>query len=200
LRGLLDKRLLAGASVPMLAFAGAFAVYTYISPLLLEVTGLSIASASALLLVYGGGAALGNIASGLLTDRWGATRTAAFLLLGLFACLLGIWCWASLPWLMTVLVGLLGLTTYGVIAPLQSRIMEQARHTAPHALEAASGLNIAAFNLGVVLGATAGAASLRHFGQAGLLANGWLGALLCALALLALLLQARPATSALKIQ
>src|SRR6266702_1695446 len=74
---LFDRRLLAGASLPLLSYTGSFALYTFITPLLLQVTHADIRGASAILLAYGIGAAVGNIVGGRMTDRLLSARMAS---------------------------------------------------------------------------------------------------------------------------
>lgn len=180
---LFDRRLLAGASLPLLSYTGAFALYTFITPLLLQVTHTDICGASAILLAYGMGAAIGNIVGGWMTDRIGMDRASLWLLAGIAAVLALIGLAQDRFPLMVILVMALGLTTYGAIPPLQSRILGLARRHRPQALDVASGLNIAAFNAGVVVGSMLGAASLEHWGLTSL---AWVGLVVALLALLAL--------------
>ncbi|MDP9651501.1 MFS transporter [Paraburkholderia caledonica] len=146
---LFDRRLLAGASLPLLSHTGAFALYTFITPLLLQVTHTDIRGASAILLAYGIGAAIGNVVGGRMTDHIGMDRASLWLLAGISAVLALIGLAQGNFAFMVILVMALGLTTYGAIPPLQSRILRQARRHRPQALDVASGLNIAAFNTGV---------------------------------------------------
>lgn len=183
---LFDRRLLAGASLPLLSYTGSFALYTFITPLLLQVTHTDIRGASAMLLAYGIGAAVGNVVGGRMTDRLGMDRASLWLLVGIAAvlALIGVG-QASFP-AMVVLVMALGLTTYGAIPPLQSRILALAHRHRPQALDVASGLNIAAFNAGVVVGSMLGATALASWGLSSL---AWVGLGIAVLAVLALLWQ-----------
>lgn len=183
LPALFDRRLLAGASLPLLSYTGSFALYTFVTPLLLHVTRTDIRGASSILLAYGIGAAVGNIVGGRLTDRVGMDRASLWLLTGIAAVLVLIGVGQAHFPVMIALVMALGLTTYGAIPPLQSRILELARRHRPQALDVASGLNIAAFNAGVVVGSMVGAVSLEHWGLPSL---AWVGAIVAVLALLAL--------------
>lgn len=180
---LFDRRLLAGASLPLLSYTGSFALYTFITPLLLQVTHTDIRGASAILLAYGIGAAISNVVGGRMTDRIGMDRASLWLLAGIAAVLALIGLAQDSFTLMVILVMALGLTTYGAIPPLQSRILGLARRHRPQALDVASGLNIAAFNAGVVFGSMLGAASLAHWGLTSL---AWVGLVVALLAWLTL--------------
>lgn len=180
---LFNGRLLAGASIPMLAYTGSFALYTYISPLLLDVTHMSIGMASTMLLAYGVGAAIGNVFGGRLTDRQGMDRASLILLAGVAIVLGLIGFGQQSPLAMTGLTALLGLTTYGAIPPLQSRILVLAKRHAPQAMDVASGMNIAAFNAGVVLGSLIGGAVIKAWGLPSL---SWVGAIVALVSILML--------------
>lgn len=186
LPALFDRRLLAGASLPLLSYTGSFALYTFVTPLLLQVTHTDIRGASMMLLAYGIGAAIGNVVGGRMTDRMGMDQASLWLLVGIAAVLALIGLGQTYFPVMVVLVMALGLTTYGAIPPLQSRILGLARRHRPQALDVASGLNIAAFNAGVVTGSMLGAASLGRWGLSSL---AWVGLVVALLALLALLWQ-----------
>jgi predicted MFS family arabinose efflux permease len=84
------------------------------------------------------------------------------------------------------LVALLGLTTYGAIPPLQSRILMLAQRHRPQAMDVASGMNIAAFNAGVVNGSGIGGVAI---GAWGLLSLAPIGAAIAVVAVVALLWQ-----------
>lgn len=180
---LLDRRLLAGASLPLLSYTGTFAFYTFITPVLQEVTRADVAGASAMLLASGLGAAVGNVVGGRMTDRLGVDRASLWLLAGIAIVLALIGVAQHSFVAMLALVMALGLTSYGAIPPLQSRILALAQRHRPQALDAASGLNIAAFNAGVVAGSMLGAASLAQWGLASL---AWVGLAVALSALLAL--------------
>ncbi|MBB6489175.1 MFS transporter [Rhizobium lusitanum] len=183
---LFDRRLLAGASIPMLAYTGSFAFYTFVSPILLQVTHLSIGAASATLFAFGLGAAVGNVLGGRLTDRLGMDRASVILLAGIVLALALTAFALRQPAAMVGLVALVGLTTYGAIPPLQSRILMLAERHRSQAMDVASGMNIAAFNAGVVIGSVIGGAAIDAWGLASLAS---VGAGIAVISVLALLCQ-----------
>ncbi|MFP9231088.1 MFS transporter [Pectobacterium cacticida] len=180
---LFDRHLLAGACLPLLSYTGSFAFYTFITPILLRITQTDIRGASIILLAYGIGAAIGNIVGGRMTDRIGMDRASLLLLTGIVVVLTLIGLGQGSFFFMIVLVMALGLTTYGAIPPLQARILGLAQRHRPQALDVASGLNIAAFNAGVVAGSILGATSLKYWGLNSL---AWIGLIVALLALLML--------------
>ena len=188
LKAMFNPRLLAGAGITVLAYAGSFALYTYISPILLQVTHVTERTASLLMLGYGVMAAIGNLWGGRLTDRKGADAAVMTVLVGLAVVLLAIWLSAaSLP-LMVVLTGLLGALTYAAVPALQARVIGLSHRHAPQAPAVAAGLNIAGFNGGIALGSLLGGASLEAMG---LTSTAWVGAIAVGLGIVWMLWQMR---------
>lgn len=64
-----------------LYLTGGFTVISYIAPLAMQGAGLSHAALPAMLLAFGVGAVIGNLSSGYLADRIGATRVVVLSLL-----------------------------------------------------------------------------------------------------------------------
>jgi DHA1 family inner membrane transport protein len=142
----------------VLGFAGLFTVFTYIQPILTHVTGFSEAAVSAILLVFGAGLSIGNIAGGRLTDR-GLRSALIGTLAGLAVVLLALAPALSSKASAVMLIGLLGVAAFATVAPLQLRVLEKA---GPVGRNLASSLNIAAFNLGNALGAWVGGVTIDH--------------------------------------
>jgi DHA1 family inner membrane transport protein len=139
-------------------FGSVFAVISYIQPMLVDLAGFSKAAVSPILLVFGGGLFIGNILGGKLADRWPVasllgTIAALAISLGLMTFAVHSQIWA------VVFTGLLGVTAFATVAPLQIRVLEQAGGAGQGL---ASSLNIAAFNLGNALGAGLGGYVIDH--------------------------------------
>jgi len=133
-------------------FAGLFVVFTYIQPILTRFTGFSDAAVSPILLVFGVGLAIGNVAGGRFADR-GLARALLGTLAALAIVLVGLAAVLSVKIPTVALILLLGIAAFATVAPLQLRVLEAA---GPSGRTLASSLNIAAFNLGNALGAWAG--------------------------------------------
>jgi DHA1 family inner membrane transport protein len=155
---LVRPQVLLGLAMTVLGFAGLFTVFTYIQPILTRVTGFPDAAVSPILLVFGVGLSIGNIAGGRLADR-GLGRALIGTLLALAAVLVTFALVLSLKGLTVAFVGLLGAAAFATVAPLQLRVLKTA---GPAGQTLASSLNIAAFNLGNALGAWAGGVTLEH--------------------------------------
>lgn len=140
----------------MFGFGGVFAGYTYISPFLLQITGLSERSVSVMLLVFGIGAAIGNWIGGRLADRhllltlYGALALLA-LTMAVFPLLGG----EPVP--AAVLVLIWGMAGFALVPPLNMLVLLKAGEAA----DLASSLNISAFNVGNALGAALGGAAIQ---------------------------------------
>ena len=149
-------QVLLGLAMTVFGFAGLFVVFTYIQPILTRFTGFSEGAVSPILLVFGVGLAIGNVAGGKLADRGlagaliGTLAALALVLLGLAAALS-----VKIPAIGLIL--LLGIAAFATVAPLQLRVLEAA---GPSGRTLASSLNIAAFNLGNALGAWAGGVTI----------------------------------------
>jgi len=165
-------QVLLGLAMTVLGFAGVFVVFTYIQPLLTQVTGLPESAVSPILLVFGGGLAVGNILGGRLADK--STMPAVLGTLAALAAVLGAMQFTiGTPFTAVVFVGLLGIASFATVAPMQLRVLEKASGAGQNL---ASSLNIAAFNLGNALGAWVGGVVIDH--GPGLRALGWVAALL----------------------
>jgi predicted MFS family arabinose efflux permease len=67
-----------------------------------------------------------------------------------------------------------GAVAFGNVPGLQVYVVRRAERDAPRAVDVASGLNIAAFNVGIALGAWGGGIIVARLG---LMATPWIGAL-----------------------
>jgi DHA1 family inner membrane transport protein len=147
-----------GLLMTVLGFAGLFTVFTYIQPMLAEVTGFSPGAISAVLFVFGVGFCIGNFGGGKFADRSlalalpGTLGLLLVVLLGLAAAIHG-----KAP--AALFAGLMGAAAFATVAPLQLRVLEAA---GPSGQTLASSLNIAAFNLGNAIGAWVGGWTISH--------------------------------------
>ncbi|MDM0023724.1 MFS transporter [Variovorax saccharolyticus] len=165
-------QVLLGLAMTVLGFAGLFVVFTYVQPLLTRVTGVSEAAVSPILLIFGGGLAVGNLLGGRLADR--APMPAVLGTLLVLAAVLGAMQLAiHTPWTAILFLLLLGIASFATVAPLQLRVLDKAAGAGQNL---ASSLNIAAFNLGNALGAWVGGVVIEH--GPGLQGLGWAAALL----------------------
>lgn len=167
-------RLLLVYAMTAVGYGGSFIAFTFLAPLLTDVTGFSAGAVSLVLLVYGVSVAVGNIWGGRLADRLGPLAALQRIFLGL-AAVLAVYSLAAPYASFALLVVLLwGAVAFGNVPGLQVYVVQQAARQAPQAVDVASGLNIAAFNLGIAGGAWAGGLIVERLG---LIHTGWIGAL-----------------------
>lgn len=178
LLALIDRRLLGAAFITVLAYTGSFCLFSYISPLLIDVTGMDATWVSTMMLVYGVAAAIGNLVGGRMTDRLGPDKAVMIVLLGLAIVLAAIWPAVQSVAAMAVLIAALGALTYAAVPAMQARVIGIAERHAPKALAAAAGLNIAGFNSGIALGALLGGWVVSNYGLTSIAVVGSVAALL----------------------
>ncbi len=169
-----QPRLLLVYAMTAVGYGGTFVAFTYLAPMLQQVTGFQASAVGGVMLAYGLSVAVGNIWGGKLADRRGPIPALKLIFSLLALVLLVLTFTAANPWLMVLTVLAWGAVAFGNVAGLQVYVVQQAERFAPRAIDVASGLNIAAFNLGIALGAWGGGwivdgIGLRH--------TPWIGAL-----------------------
>lgn len=171
---LAQPRLLLVYAMTALGYGGTFLSFTFLASILQDVSGFSANAVSAVLLVYGVSVAIGNLWGGRLADRRGPVP-ALTLIFGLLAVvLLALTFSAYNRWLVLMTVLALGAVAFGNVPGLQVYVVKQAQRFVPQATDVAAGLNIAAFNIGIALGASLGGLVVDHIG---LMHTPWMGAL-----------------------
>ncbi|MBO1902455.1 MFS transporter [Leucobacter weissii] len=159
-RALARPQVLASLLTTALVFGGMFGVFTYIEPLLREVTGYSASAIPWLLVIFGAGLFAGNIVGGKAADK-NADNAVLILSILLPVVILTLGAVAGVPVLVAILLFLLGLVGFATVPGLQARVMRHAQGAAT----LASATNIAAFNLGNTIGVSlAGAAIAAGYG------------------------------------
>ncbi|KOT41326.1 MFS transporter [Streptomyces caelestis] len=155
LRAMGNRQVAIGLAVAVVGFGGFFAVYSYLVPVLTNVTGLSDSSITLVLALYGVGMTLGTLVAGPLTDR--ALRPTLYAGLALLAAALVTFSFtvhSTWPALVTItFIGALGSL---ITTPVQMLLMAKAKD-AP-TMAAAS--NHSAFNLANAGGAWLGGLAL----------------------------------------
>ncbi len=168
-------RLLLVYAMTTLGYGGSFIAFTYLAPILQEVSGFAASSVSLVMLVYGVSVAAGNIWGGKLADRKGPLPALQIVFALLALVLLVLSFTAPNKWLVLATVLAWGAVAFGNVPGLQVYVVQRAGRDAPQAVDVASGLNIAAFNVGIALGAWGGGLIVAHLG---LMATPWIGALI----------------------
>lgn len=155
LRVLMRAPVLLAMMATVLGAGATFTLYTYIAPILSTVTRASPAFVTAMLVLVGCGFSIGNAIGGRLADR--SPDRCLLLALTLEALTM-----AAFPWAAHTQAGaaaavlVWGIAAFGMVAPLQTRVML----AAADAPGLASSMNIGAFNIGNAVGAAAGGAAI----------------------------------------
>lgn len=175
-----QPRLLLVYAMTAVGYGGTFIAFTFLAPILQEISGFGEGAVSLVLLVYGVSVAVGNIWGGKLADRRGPISALKLIFALLAAVLLTLTFTAANPWLALATVLLWGAVAFGNVPGLQVYVVRQAEHYTPNAVDVASGLNIAAFNLGIAGGAWLGGHIVASMG---LIHTAWIGSLVVLVAL-----------------
>jgi DHA1 family inner membrane transport protein len=153
LRVLGRPQVLLSMSVAVFGSGGMFAMYSYISPLLVQVSGFGTDVVPALLMVFGLGMTAGSLLAGRLASRTTTSAICAFL--SLSALLLSLFSLtAHIKALVPVTLFLVGVFGFALIPALQTRIIQ----VASQAPVLASAAIHSGFNTANALGAVAGGA------------------------------------------
>ncbi|QHJ01617.1 MFS transporter [Xylophilus rhododendri] len=156
--------------VGAIGFGGLFAVFSYVKPTMLAVTGVGEATIPWALAVLGLGMVAGNLVGARLADRALMPAIGGILLWS--AVVLGLFCLTA-PYAPLAFANLFLIGTSVALAPaLQVRLMD----VAGDAQALAAALNHSAFNFANALGAWLGGVAIA--GGLGWTSTGWVGALL----------------------
>jgi predicted MFS family arabinose efflux permease len=170
-----NARLRVGLITTLLLVTGHFGAYTYVRPVLEDVSGVRAGLISTLLLAYGVAGIAGNFLAGATAHRDPRrTLMVIFTLLAIAELLIPL-AGGTLGGAVTLLV-LWGLAYGGVSVTSQTWVL----HAAPDAREAASALFVGVFNIAISLGALLGGRAADGIALVGVM---WLGGALAVLAL-----------------
>jgi DHA1 family inner membrane transport protein len=159
---LVRPEVLLAMGTTVLGSGAMFALYTYVAPLLAEITHASPGFVAFALALIGIGFTLGNSLGGRLAD-WSLDGATKIILAVLALTML------ILPLALTTELGaaiglvVWGAAAFGIVPPVQMRVMQ----AAAQAPGLASSVNVGAFNLGNALGAALGGVVIgQGFGYA----------------------------------
>ncbi|WP_409178768.1 MFS transporter [Brevibacillus fortis] len=158
-------------AITALGYGGTFVTFTFLGPILEEITGYQASAVSLILLVYGIAVAIGNTVGGKAADknpikalRWMFIIQAIILIILTFT--------APFKWVGTLTIMLMGLLAFMNVPGLQVYVVQLAEKYVPSAVDVASAMNIAAFNLGIAIGAFVGGIIVDTIG---LIHTPWVG-------------------------
>lgn len=176
LKLLSNGRLLLLFAITALGYGGTFVVFTYLSPLLQEITGFKEGTVAVILLVYGVAIAIGNVIGGKAANR--KPIAALFYMFIVQTIILFILTFTA-PYKAAgfITIILMGLFAFMNVPGLQVYVVMLAERFVPSAVDVASAINIAAFNAGIAIGSYLGGVITDSIG---LIHTPWIGALMVA--------------------
>ena len=162
-------------AITALGYGGTFVTFTYLAPLLEEVTGFSASMTSLLLLVYGIAIAIGNIVGGKVSNK---KPSKALMVMFILQAVVLLVLYFTAPFQVAAVVTLffMGILAFSNVPALQLYIVQMAEKYAPGTEDVASALNIAAFNVGIAIGAALGGKIVES--SLGVGATPWIGSIL----------------------
>jgi predicted MFS family arabinose efflux permease len=169
-----NGRLLLLFIITALGYGGTFVVFTYLSPLLQNITGFKQGTVAGILLVYGIAIAIGNMVGGKLSNH--KPIKALFYMFLIQAVVLFILAFTApfkIAGLLTIIV--MGLFAFMNVPGLQVYAVMLAERFVPGAVDVASAINIAAFNAGIAIGSYLGGIITESIG---LIHTSWIGGLM----------------------
>ncbi|MGI5357405.1 MFS transporter [Streptomyces sp. CA-252508] len=152
-------RVLAMLAATVLLMGSQFIAFTYLTPFLEDVTGISGGAVGAFLLIFGVFSAVGTFAGGRFAD----INASATLLVGnvvVIVAMAALWAFGSNAWLVGLALAGWGIVGFGVTPSFQLRVISLAGEGA----DLAATLGASAANVGVAAGAAVGGWALAAFG------------------------------------
>lgn len=180
LKVLTQPRLLLVYAITALGYGGTFTAFTFLAPILQQETGFSANAISLIMLVYGVSVAIGNIWGGKMADKMGPIKALTIIFAGLATVLVVFNFTAVNPITAVATILVWGAFAFGNVPGLQVYVVKLAEKFTPDAVDVASGLNIAVFNVGIALGSWGGGMIVSEMG---LMHTPWIGAVIVLVAL-----------------
>lgn len=180
LKVLTKPRLLLVYAITALGYGGTFTAFTYLAPILENISGFDSSAISLIMLVYGVSVAVGNIWGGKMADKMGPIKALTIIFSGLATVLVVFNFTVFNPYTAVATILIWGAFAFGNVPGLQVYVVKLAEKYTPDAVDVASGLNIAAFNVGIALGSWGGGIIVA---ESGLMNTPWVGAVVVIIAL-----------------
>lgn len=163
LKVLKERSVWLAISLTALGNAGILAVFTFLAPLLTDVTGFQPSIVATLLLIYGVGAAIGNLLGGWLADRSLGWSQVALLAI-LATSLLFMWIVSLDQHLTAVMIFLIGIISFAVIPGMQTRVLLAASKAPTLAIA----VNASAYQLAAAFAGWYGGKVIEHINLRGI--------------------------------
>ncbi|SFE86182.1 Multidrug resistance protein [Paenibacillus catalpae] len=169
-----NGRLLLAFAITMLGYGGTFVVFTYLSPLLHDITGFKESTIAGILVLYGIAIAIGNLIGGKAANK---KPLSALLVMFILQAIILLVLTFTAPYAAAALVTitLMGLLAFMNVPGLQMYVVLLAERYMPKSIDVVSALNISAFNAGIAIGAYVGGIITDELG---LIHTPWIGAIM----------------------
>ncbi|ACS99002.1 MFS transporter [Paenibacillus sp. JDR-2] len=169
-----NGRLLLAFAITMLGYGGTFVVFTYLSPLLHDITGFKESTIAGILVLYGVAIAAGNLIGGKAANK---KPLSALLVMFILQAVILLVLTFTAPYAVAALVTitLMGLLAFMNVPGLQMYVVLLAERYMPKSIDVVSALNISAFNAGIAIGAYVGGIITDELG---LIHTPWIGAIM----------------------
>lgn len=185
LKVLKNPSILLVLAITALGYGGTFVSFTYMAPLLENISGFSADATSLLLLIYGIAIALGNVIGGKVANQKPIKALMImFVLQALVLLVLSFTVFHQIAAVITLFA--MGILAFSNVPGLQLYVVQMAEKYLPGTEDVASALNIAAFNVGIAIGAIIGGHVVES--SLGIQSTPWVGAVLVAIGFLVTLI------------
>ena len=171
---LTNGRLLLLFLITALGYGGTFVVFTYLSPLLQDITGFKEGTVAGLLLVYGVAIAIGNVLGGKAANK-NPLKALFYMFIIQSIVLFVLTFTAPFKIAAVITIILMGVLAFMNVPGLQVYVVILAERFVPRAVDVASAVNIAAFNAGIAIGSYLGGVITDSIG---LIHTPWIGAVM----------------------
>lgn len=169
-----NGRLLLVFIITALGYGGTFVVFTYLSPILQDITGFKEGTVAAILLGYGIAIAIGNMIGGKISNQ-NPIKALFYMFIAQAIVLFILMFTAPFKIAGLITIFFMGLLAFMNVPGLQVYVVMLAERYVPTAKDVASALNIAAFNAGIAIGSYLGGIITDSIG---LIHTSWIGALM----------------------
>lgn len=175
-----NPKLLVAYLITIFGFGGSFIAFTFLVPILENITNFKSAIISIILLGFGAATILGNYLGGRFADKFGVNKVLFIFFGALSLTLLSLNFFAQNQ-IMTIFILLLwGVFAFATTPALQANVVSIATINEPHAVDVASGFNISAFNVGIALWSFIGGTVVANYG---LIETTWISSIIVSLSL-----------------
>jgi predicted MFS family arabinose efflux permease len=175
-----NARLLLLFIITALGYGGTFVVFTFLTPILQNISGFKEGIVAIILLVYGIAIAFGNILGGKLSNH-NPIKSLFYMFIVQAVVLFILMFTVPFKTAGVVTVFFMGLLAFMNVPGLQVYVLMLAERFVPSAIDVASAINIAAFNAGIALGSYLGGIITDSIG---LINTTWIGSLMVLVAVI----------------